>query len=969
MKLKVLKIVRHLITPVLLVSISCSGIMKTSDSRHVLAASASNASSSTSDKMKKIGTWDGVTEKVTLETPYIDPAQQEVNFGMRSFYHVPWRGYMDTWDSSRFLNELGMGMNSIYANEADATMQVLSEAGITHGRTEMGWGLFSYDDETKFRDPKNQRNLEAILAAYKKYNVRPLILLNAHSSAPVPNKTIPIRLKKEANAGDRQIFVENTAGIIPGYTGLTGQAVRAAMFPVFTAVDSESGAITLSAPLEKPIKDSIDVNAVIFKYQPFQGIQFSDGKPNPAGMETVNGWIKYVETVSEFVRTQLGTEGKADAGFDLEVWNEYTFASEFLNSDNYYNPKLSFSKPLSYTEGGQTVTGSEAILGYTSKFIYNHQERFPGVNVISGFSNQRPWETGSGIWSGQAGFSKHLYTGYESGPISPESKLLNFPVDALNQPDNSGFSPVLYRSFPEYWYYYYQTESLVRDSTPYPNAYTVHSRFSSPGEGRNFQLWESETNWNRALLSDELTKTTGLKANDPSITNLLHQIGAKALLRMYTFFSSKGVNTITVYNAKENDSSYAVIPNSFFTKLQQNKYQLSDEVRKEIGPQLNVIKNIVNLMKTGKKIENPRPLGVDKLVEYKPQLVFEGDGTPEHPSRFNRDDFAVLPYQLDDNKFAIGYYVVTKNLAQVYDQSKSVTDPSRYQMPDQTFDLSLTNIRGKNAKVYSYDPVTDTTTSVAALEEGVTSLSVKLQSTDYPRFLIVEEDQSGPAINQATIGKISSGGVLSFTSNIDATATVSWGPYPLRTTGTFNLEEWNDDLFNSYNGVAQVEQINHDKSLPARKGSWRWTGTITPKYSEKYLFMANTDGAINGLWIDDQLVMDKNQTTGYIELREGETYNLKLDYANPYATPHSMSLYWSSPSQQKNLVAPTEDGKHKTTLQVKKDQIVSIPLDGMTTGDGVKLELTSDDGLYNAFPRWDNDTRGVIYNNTLRYTQ
>jgi hypothetical protein len=54
------------------------------------------------DKLDDIGRWDGKTPLRQLPAPYIDPRQQEINFGIYSFYLQPWRAYMDTWDKNRF---------------------------------------------------------------------------------------------------------------------------------------------------------------------------------------------------------------------------------------------------------------------------------------------------------------------------------------------------------------------------------------------------------------------------------------------------------------------------------------------------------------------------------------------------------------------------------------------------------------------------------------------------------------------------------------------------------------------------------------------------------------------------------------------------------------------------------------------------------------------------------------------------
>ena len=52
------------------------------------------------------------------------------------------------------------------------------------------------------------------------------------------------------------------------------------------------------------------------------------------------------------------------------------------------------------------------------------------------------------------------------------------------------------------------------------------------------------------------------------------------------------------------------------------------------------------------------------LSEPSPRVEFLGDGTPAHPDRYNGDDFGVFPFQLNQQTYAVGYYVVTKNIVQ-----------------------------------------------------------------------------------------------------------------------------------------------------------------------------------------------------------------------------------------------------------------------------------------------------------------
>lgn len=902
----------------------------------------------------------GRASAASLDRPYVDWSQQEIQFGTRSFYSAPWRSYMDTWDAGRFLETLGINFN-VTAQEAEATAKVLAEAGIRSARVEFNWGNLSFEDDSKFI-PQQEQNLIKVLTALKNNNIRPLLLLNANSAGPSPYKNFDTKLIKSAKAGSREIYVESTAGIRPKYTGLTRMAYQT-MYPIITSVDSASGRCELSAPLPKDLEPG-SITLVQLKYQPISGQQFADGTQNPAALETLNGWMKYVKTVTTFAKNVLGTNDASDAGFDLEVWNEMTFGSHFLDINQYYNPPLNFAKPLSYTSGGQTTTGFEVLLPKTAQYVSLPENKLPGVKVISGFSNQRPWENGKIMWEGQAGFSRHPYTGYS--PINESSLSKNVTYGATGILDTEHYVPEHLAYFPEHWFYGYKTEFTVRDLQPFPGPWSDHYRYSNPGNGKPAEVWMTETNLNRLNFAQDLMAAAMVDSKNANLIDIMQRMGAKSLLRIFTFYSHKGLKTAEVYAAKGGDLAYGVLPDAFFEELKKNKYILTDSVREKIGPQLAALTNIVRLMKTGVSIDNPRPLKVDSLEEPQPRLVFKGDGTDAHPDVYNREDFAVLPFQLDSNKFAIGYYIITRDMTRTWDSSKEQLDPTRYDMPPENFELTLSNIKGTNAKVYAYDPITDMKVSVPVLQVTPTTLTVQLETLDYPRFLIIEEDNQGPIISNPKLVKTTNGALLSFTPNVSGKATISWGPYPIRSTGTFKEESFPENQFNAAPLTSrnlQLVSISKDSGeMSPTRGSWSWTGTVVPKYSENYTFIIDSDSCKTELYINGTNIIDAcgQPTKGSVLLEAGKPYDLVLRYSNNYARPHYISLYWASASQTRELVAPDNNGRNQLVVDVKENLMGILDLPNFKNGDGVKIELESD-GIKTRFPQWNYDVRGALW--------
>jgi hypothetical protein len=764
----------------------------------VMAEETREPSAAVLKALEEIGAWDGKTESAELAGPYEDPLQQEIPFGQRSYYLVPWRAYMDTWPAQRFLDCLGINFN-VSAEEADATAAVLAEAGIRSARVEVGMGSFRYDDPTQLSDPTGvRRRLEAL----KTRGIRPLMLLNANSGWPCPIKSHDVNLTKDAAEGAREIYLDKTDAVRPHYTGLRGMAYQVA-FPLIVSVDKAAGRCELSAPLPKAIKAG-RITLHTLKYPPLSFETFADGRPNAAAKETLDGWLVYVAGLCKFTKQVLGTEGAPDAGFDLEVWNELTFGSQYLEDKHYYSPAREFKKPR-FTYKGKGF-GYEVLLAMTVDYANDPSSGLPGVSVIDGFSNQRPWENGADMRPGQAGFSRHYYTGLNayrpfdgnSGLVSPEtdSSRRHQVLNALGKPEarmekdqavpGTFFIPTLRVAMPESLFHGYKTEVMVRDLQPWPNSMKGHGRYSHPGTGRHAQVWQTEFNFDRQPWAEWLLKQPGASKDDPRLIPLMEHLGAKAILRTYFFQSHKGVRTVNVFAARERETSLGVIPTAFFENLKKANYQLTDEVRALRGAQLRAVGRAAALMKTGRPIAEARPLTLAKLVEEKPRLVFRGDGTPEHPDRFHRDDFACLPYQLDAGRFAVAYYVVTRNMGHPWAKDRDLLDPARYDMPDQTFQATLVNVRGEGAKVSVYDPMTDREQPAEVLGKGATLLAVRIAAADYPRVLLIQEDRPGPLVLAPRLTCADDGSAaVAFSTNVKEVSygTVGWGPIPGREAG------------------------------------------------------------------------------------------------------------------------------------------------------------------------------------------
>jgi hypothetical protein len=93
--------------------------------------------------------------------------------------------------------------------------------------------------------------------------------------------------------------------------------------------------------------------------------------------------------------------------------------------------------------------------------------------------------------------------------------------------------------------------------------------------------------------------------------------------------------------------------------------------------------------------------------------------------------------------------------------------------------------------------------------------------------------------------------------------------------------------------------------FPADNFSVRWTGKVTPQYSQTYTFYLNVyDGA--RLWINNQLIIDdwawdEGEEQGTIALTAGTAYDIKLEYKEGSGAAVAQ-LSWSSANQAKQRV-------------------------------------------------------------------
>jgi hypothetical protein len=282
----------------------------------------------------------------------IDPRfLTSVPFGATSFWVQPWRAYQDTWPASRLLESVGVNFN-VGVPIADATARLLADSGFKLARIPIDWAAISYEDPTRFL-PEHLTNIAGRLTALHNHGLRPLIVLDAYAGAPAPERRITLETLAPAPAGATAVTLTaaSAAQVVPGKTGFNSLAFGGNPDILITSV-ATGGLATLSRPLLNPLAQGPHSGTTL-RFAPFSKPTLTSGEPNPAFQETLAGWLSYVAAVCKEAASVVGPEG-----FDLEIWNELSFGSQFLDAEHYYGgpvPGLARTAP-----GLQSVAGAAA---------------------------------------------------------------------------------------------------------------------------------------------------------------------------------------------------------------------------------------------------------------------------------------------------------------------------------------------------------------------------------------------------------------------------------------------------------------------------------------------------------------------------------------------------------------------------------------------------------------------------------
>jgi hypothetical protein len=336
---------------------------------------------------------------------------------------------------------------------------------------------------------------------------------------------------------------------------------------------------------------------------------------------------------------------------------------------------------------------------------------------------------------GLTALSKHPYVGLRSFPESYDVGALR-PVNALGLQDTKPrepmpFTPLFVPSYqsllPEYTLTATSTETLIRDLAPFTtDLYGFpHGREVGPSGGSPVQKWITEYN-----LGVPKGQAETLAAADKA------HFHAKALLRSLVAMVSKGISREYFFAAGAGPMS--LIGQGFFSALESHPSTYPGE---QLGGEImSGFHNMLTHFQGPGPAGSPKQLKLLSIAQDGNHAQFTGDRTAAHPDLYDREVLAVFPYQTSPTHYVIPVYVMTRNLLTLYQPAAPASDVTRYDLPNETFRITLGNLPETKTPptVTAYDPLTSQTTPARLLTRNNDTATFELAATDYPRLLSLE---------------------------------------------------------------------------------------------------------------------------------------------------------------------------------------------------------------------------------------
>jgi len=529
--------------------------------------------------------------------PYVDPTQAALPMPYYSFARQPWRSYLQTVPATQLLDGLGAVWGPSVPEGREAIVaENLSAAGFRRVRIELPWSSMRWDEDGMA--PEQAARTLRVLHALKQQHLRPLILLNANDAAPCPMTMSTLHLTRDVPAGSTEIQV-TPAGPAPP----AGAVVQLILHdgtqpdPLVVGSSGTAGVLRLSRPTHRALNADQPLQVAVLKYAPLDAIG------SAAFERTSAGWLRYARYMTQLVAAEYGPE------FDVEIWNELTFGSAFLDAGRYQEPQVE-GTPDALHAGGRAWE-------IARRTVQQLRQLHPDVRVIWGFSNTTFFHTA--VTELPPGIQGQSYHPYGTGP-----RCYAAIVAGREGFNAGGFQPPGCATMPEGWAHsFQQTETLVRLLEP-----AVRAR--RPPESPRFEHFLTEH---------------GVDPRELGIADVASAWRAKAkfLLRAPVFWLNKGISALYVHLAVDaNELAFGM---------------LSPDGAKTVATR--ALQRFTARFEGARAVTPVRQLSVavTRAGPVRPAYANDPDGKVVAPE----DVVAVLPFQSDARKFVIVTYVMTED--------------------------------------------------------------------------------------------------------------------------------------------------------------------------------------------------------------------------------------------------------------------------------------------------------------------
>ncbi len=618
--------------------------------------------------------------------------------GSHSHWMQPWRPMLATRTIDEIRNGLGIQNNDV---DHPDSLAMFAAIGFRHTRMGVNWSFVS------MREPDLVTHDDAIATtiryarAARAAGLRPIVVLQAFSQAPCPHETRTIVLAEAANAGDRTLTLETVDGMVPGHSGLTAwwQTGGSVMVANYITPGRLMGAVLFTgfngrvAHLSRPMPVAIEAGSRLvidtLAHAPF-------GRPETAAYaDTMRGWHAYVGAVGRFMQGVLGTANAADRGYDLEIWNEVTFGSEFLDINNYYDPPPG---PAAQENGGPAITPARGRAPAAGGEAGG--DLFRGGRGADGFASVTPQPAASREPPRVSALTKHPYPTPQSYPAADNGQG---GLDRFGQPT---------RFVPRYTMYAHEWFStaispftLARDIATTPNNFggVMHGTDARTVDGvvSPVTVWMTEI---------------GTAANVVGVTDPARRMRllAKGTLRALFFNLGIGVERVYLFRGVGGLDFFALVP---------------PEAPTTPTLPLVALRRALDAMRPAPGEGSPAKRHFAHTLAFRdgatPTRLFAGNGTPGCPDMVRGDDLVVVPVAIGERRTAFIAWFIGLDM--------------RDTMPPVSVTLRLTGLGRTISGVTVLDPIAGRASAAAHAVDADGALSIDTEIDDVPRILVVTE--------------------------------------------------------------------------------------------------------------------------------------------------------------------------------------------------------------------------------------